>query len=82
MIASKPRPRRRSRRRAKDDHKVLLRAILRLPVDLRDVFVLHRMAGMTYGEISVHLDMDPEAVEANLAAALLRIMKAVGSAEA
>lgn len=60
-----------------DERQVLLRAILRLPPRLRDVFLLHRMAGMTYPEIALHLGMTPKAVERSLAAALVRLRKAV-----
>ena len=60
-----------------DYGEVLVRAILKLPARLRDVFLLHRMAGMTYIEIGLHLGMTPETVQASLAAALVRLMRAV-----
>lgn len=62
------------RRRARANGKrVLVKAILRLPRNLRDVFLLHRMAGLSYGEIGVRLGMEPEAVKAGLADALVRL---------
>lgn len=63
----------RRRRRQADDRRDLIKAILRLPMQLRDVFLLHRMAGMPYGEIGMRLGMEPEAVEAALAEALVRL---------
>lgn len=82
MSTSKPRPKTRPNRRAEDDGQVLVGAILKLPVGLRDVFLLNRLAGMTYGEIGLHLQMTPEAVEASLAAALVRLTRAAGVSEA
>lgn len=74
MKASKPRQK---RRRARSSEDVLAAAILRLPTNLRDVFVLHRFAGLTYGEIGLHLGVTPEAVQARFAAALVRLARAV-----
>jgi DNA-directed RNA polymerase specialized sigma24 family protein len=37
---------------AADQKLALVRAILQLPTDLRDGFLLHRMAGVSYEEIS------------------------------
>ncbi|WP_292119195.1 sigma factor-like helix-turn-helix DNA-binding protein [Brevundimonas sp.] len=51
--------------------------MLRLPINLRDVFVLHRFGGLNYDEIRLHLGMTPEAVQAALAAALARLVRAV-----
>lgn len=82
MIPSKPRPKTRPKRRAKGDGRVLVRAISNLPPGLRDVFLLNRLSGMTYGEIGLHLQMTPEAVEASLAAALVRLTRAAGVSEA
>lgn len=59
------------RRSQANEKRVLVKAILRLPVNLRDVFLLHRMAGLSYGEIGLRLGMDSEAVEAALADALV-----------
>lgn len=74
MRAPKPRAKRRRARRSED---VLKAAILRLPTNLRDVFVLHRFGGLTYDEIGLHLGITPEAVQAALAAALARIARTV-----
>ena len=72
MSASRAPSRRRSSRPAKaDKQRVLVRAILRLPPDPRDVFLLHRMAGMSYEEIGLHLGMAPEAVRTSLVEALV-----------
>ena len=60
---------------------VLVRAILKLPTRLRDVFLLNRMAGLTYSEIGLHLGIDPKAVETSLAAALVRLMRAVAASD-
>ena len=81
MTASKPQPQTRRKAAAKDERQVLVRAILKLPRDPRDVFLLHRMAGMTYSEIGLHLGMTPEAVETSLAAALVRLMRAVPTSD-
>lgn len=66
MSASRAPSRRRSSRPAKaDKQRALVRAILRLPPDPRDVFLLHRMAGMSYEEIGHQLGMEREAVLAH-----------------
>lgn len=71
MWASKSPSRRRPiRPRKSDNNRSLVRAILLLPPDPRDVFLPHRMAGMTYEEIGSHLEMAPEAVQMNLAEAI------------
>lgn len=77
MTPSKPRPQTRRKAAAKDERQVLVRAILKLPTRLRDVFLLHRMAGMSYSDIGLHLGMTPKAVETSLAAALVRPMRAI-----
>lgn len=79
MILSKPRSKVRHKGPVEDDQQVLVRAILELPTRLRDVFVLHRMAGMTYTEIGLHLGMTPKAVETSLAAALVRLMQTIAA---
>lgn len=76
---SKSRPKRRRIRRSED---ILKLAILRLPANLRDVFVLHRFGGLTYGEIGLRLGVAPEAVEVALAAALVRLARTVRISEA
>lgn len=81
MTISKPRPKHHAPRRAEDDGRALSRAILKLPVDLRDVFLLNRMVGLTYDEIGLRLGMDPEAVQAGLTAALVHLMQAVRASE-
>lgn len=82
MITATPRSNTRTKTRTKDDGRVLVRAITKLPTGPRDVFLLNRTAGMTYDEIGLHLQMTPEAVEAALAAALVRLTWAVGVSEA
>ena len=54
----------------------LARAILQLPADLRDVFLLHRIAGLSYPEISDQLGIKRNVVQAYLAEALARIVLA------
>ncbi|TAJ53883.1 MAG: sigma-70 family RNA polymerase sigma factor [Brevundimonas sp.] len=81
MTPSKPPPRARRKVPAEDERQVLVRAILKLPTRLRDVFLLHRMAGMSYSEIGLHLGMTPKAVETSLAAALVRLMRAVPTSD-
>lgn len=82
MIPSKPRPKTHRKRPTEHDGQVLVRAILKLPTGLRDVFLLNRMAGMTYTEIGLHLGMAPKAVETSLAAALVRLTQAVTASDA
>ena len=73
--------RRRHRRSAKErQRRVLVRAIRRLPRDYRDVFVLHRFAGMSLEQIAEHLGIDQQAIEARLAEALVRLGRAVDEA--
>lgn len=57
-----------------------MRAILRLPPDPRDVFLLHRMAGMSYEEIGMRLDIAPEVVQTKLAGALVSLACGAGDA--
>ncbi|WP_370651957.1 RNA polymerase sigma factor [Brevundimonas sp.] len=78
MKPPKPRPK---RRRARSYDEVLRAAILRLPTNQRDVFVLHRFAGLTYGEIGLRLGLTPEAVQARFAAAMVRLVRAVRNCE-
>lgn len=74
MSASKSPSRRRPIRPAKpDDNRALVRAILQLSPDRRDVFLLHRMAGMSYEEIGSHLEMAPDDVQTNLAEAMAEL---------
>lgn len=80
MGASKPPSRRRSSRPANaDKQRALVQAILRLPPVPRDVFLLHRMAGMSYEEIGLHLDMAPDIVRTNLAGALVSLANGAGA---
>lgn len=78
MTAPKPRPK---RRRARSSADILRAAILRLPTNLRDVFLLHRFGGLTYGEIGLRLGITPEAVQAALAAALVRLARTIRISE-
>lgn len=59
---------------------VLVRAIWKLPRRCRDVFVLHRFAGMPLGQIAEHLGVEKKVVEARLAGALVRLNRAVEEA--
>ena len=74
---------RRSLRRsaAADQKRALVRAILQLPTDLRDVFLLHRMAGLSFDEIGQQLGIKRTVVQACLAEALARIVRAVPPTE-
>lgn len=81
MTPSKPRTQTLRKAAAEDEREVLVRAILKLPPRLRDVFLLNRMAGMSYSEIGLHLGIAPKAVQASLAAALVRLTRAVQTIE-
>ena len=74
---------RRSLRRsaAADQKRALVRVILQLPTDLRDVFLLHRMAGLSYEEISQQLGIERDVVQAYVAEALARIVRAAPPAK-
>ena len=62
---------------AADPKRALIRAILQLPTNLRDVFLLHRMAGLSFDEIGQQLGIERTVVQAYLAEALARIVRAV-----
>lgn len=70
------------RGRQANEKRILVKAILRLPPDLRDVFLLHRMAGLSYEQIGDHLNVGRDVVQARLAEALARIVRAAPSSEA
>ena len=77
MNRQKASPRRFLRRwTAADQKRALAKAILQLPADLRDVFLLHRIAGLSYPEISDQLGIKRNVVQAYLAEALARIVLA------
>lgn len=59
------------------ERRVLVRAIRKLPRRPRDVFVLHRFASMPLEQIAKALGVEKEAVEVRLAAALVRLSRAV-----
>lgn len=61
---------------APDQKRALARAILELPADLRDVFLLHRMAGLSFEAIGQQLGIERTVVQAYLAEALARIVRA------
>jgi RNA polymerase sigma factor (sigma-70 family) len=61
---------------ADDQKRALARAILQLPADLRDVFLLHRMAGLSFEEIGQQLGIKRTVAHAHLAEALARIVRA------
>jgi RNA polymerase sigma factor (sigma-70 family) len=78
MNRQKASPRRISRRSgAADQKRALAKAILQLPADLRDVFLLHRMAGLSFDEIGQQLGIERAVVQAYLAEALARIVRAM-----
>jgi RNA polymerase sigma-70 factor (ECF subfamily) len=77
MNRQKASPRRILRRSAAADQKrALAKAILQLPADLRDVFLLHRMAGLSFDEIGQQLGIERTVAQAYLAEALARIVRA------
>jgi DNA-directed RNA polymerase specialized sigma24 family protein len=77
MNRQKASPRRFLRRSAAADQKsALARAILQMPADLRDVFLLHRMAGLSFEAIGQQLGIERPVVQAYLAEALARIVRA------
>ena len=57
--------------------RALVRAIVHLPPECRDVFVLKRFAGMSLDQIAEHLGLDRTVVEARLAQALVKLCRAV-----
>ncbi|MNS94602.1 RNA polymerase sigma factor [compost metagenome] len=69
-------PRFLSRSAAADQKRTLASVILQLPADLRDVFLLHRMAGLSFEEIGQQLGIERTVVQAYLAEALARIVRA------
>lgn len=60
---------------ASNDQHPLVAEILALPADQRDVFMLNRVVGLTYSQISDHLGLSVEAVQASLAAALIQLVR-------
>ncbi len=64
----------------KRQRRILVRAIRRLPRRCRDVFVLHRFAGLSLEQIAQHLGIDQQAVETRLTEALVRLGRAVDEA--
>ncbi|WP_341022578.1 sigma-70 region 4 domain-containing protein [Brevundimonas diminuta] len=77
MNRQKASPRRILRRStAADQKRALAKAILHLPADLRDVFLLHRMAGLSFEEIGQQLGIERTVVQAYLAEALALLVRA------
>ncbi|MNT61619.1 RNA polymerase sigma factor [compost metagenome] len=77
MNRQKASPRRILRRSAAaDQQRALAKAILKLPADLRDVFLLHRMAGLSFDQIGHQLGIERTVAQAYLAEALARIVRA------
>ena len=60
--------------------RALVAVIRRLPRRCRDVFVLHRFGGMPLEQIAEHLGIGKRAAEARLAAALVRLSRAIDEA--
>ena len=63
------------------ERRVLVRATRHLPRDCRDVFLLHRFAGMPLEQIAEYLGVEKRAVDARLAAALVRLSRAIDEAD-
>lgn len=83
MTALKVRRKRRAwRGPASGERQALIQAIVELPPEARDVFLLHRMAGLRYDEIGLHLNMSPVAVQAHLAEALVLLSGSMAGIEA
>mgnify|MGYP001044707205 FL=1 len=59
------------------ERQILIRAIQRLPRRYQDAFVLHRFAAMPSEQVAEHLGIEKGAAEARLAAALVRLSRAV-----
>ncbi len=53
------------------ERKALIKPILNLPPDSRDVFLLHCMAGLSYERIQERLSITADAVQSHLAEAIL-----------
>ncbi|WP_293825565.1 sigma factor-like helix-turn-helix DNA-binding protein [uncultured Brevundimonas sp.] len=62
------------------ERQILIRAMQRLPRRYRDFFVLHRFAEMPLELIAEHLGIETRVVETRLAAALVRLSRAVDDA--
>ena len=73
--------RRKRRGSASGERQALVHAIVELPPEARDVFLLHRMAGVRYDEIGLYLNMSPVAVQAHLAEALVLLTRAPAGIE-
>lgn len=72
----------RRRKRGPDGKRILVKAVLRLPTDLRDVLLLHRMAGLSCEQIGAHLGMETGVVQAHLAEALAQLIQAIPRSKA
>lgn len=59
-----------------EEMRALRAAIIGLPEPLRDVFLLHGMAGLSYPEIAIHLGLETPAVQKMLADALIELLQA------
>lgn len=82
MTALKVRRKRRAwRGPASGERQALIQAIVELPPEARDVFLLHGMAGLRYEEIGLHLNMSPAAVQAHLAEALGLLSRSLAGIE-
>jgi len=80
MSAHRYPARRRAQRPKTEKQQELVQAVLQLPTNLRDLFLLHRIAGRSYEQISEQLGVGRDAVESRLAEALVRIMRVAPSA--
>lgn len=72
---------RQGRRAETRERQVLKRAIFDLPPDLRDVFLLHRFARLSYEEIGQKLDLERDEVEAYFAEGMSLLVAATTATE-
>ena len=76
-----PQKPRRKRRAKSGERHLLIQAILKLPIEARDVFLLTRMAGLPYEQIAEVLGIDRERVPAQLANGLVQISETLAVEE-
>lgn len=55
--------------------KVFLRALAGLPDKTQQIFVLHRINGLSYREVARHMDLSESSVQKHLARALFEITR-------
>jgi DNA-directed RNA polymerase specialized sigma24 family protein len=72
---------RQGRRAETRERQALKRAIFDLPQDLRDVFLMHRFARLSYEEIGEKLDLERDEVEAYFAEGMSLLVAATTAPE-